>query len=294
MRKYLIILGSEGAGSLRRLEVRGWFVLCVALAAALFVAANLALFVWNMLHLPSGVCVERMRRERDSLREFVGVLEARLDSLSRAFDYISTQSDKLCELAGVSLPNRSYAVGGPQLVDPERAPQRFDLALRIDSLLFVARQEIAALDSVQQKLALREKILRHTPSISPMRGFFSSGFGMRLDPLTGQWRMHEGIDICAPKGTPVHATADGVVKFAGWQHGFGKVVCINHIWFETRYAHLDRILVRRGQRVRRGDVIGTCGRTGRTTGVHLHYEVRIAGKPVDPKDYILPQTVCVD
>ena len=115
----------------------------------------------------------------------------------------------------------------------------------------------------------------------------TSGFGPRRHPLTGRTRMHNGLDWAGPRGTPIHATADGVVKTAGRQGGYGNLVVIEHDFgIETYYAHLNSIDVRRGQRVSRGDRIGGMGTTGQSTGVHLHYEVRVGGSPVNPITYI--------
>ncbi len=115
----------------------------------------------------------------------------------------------------------------------------------------------------------------------------TSGFGMRRHPLTGRSTMHNGLDWAGPRGTPIHATADGVVKSAGRQGGYGNLVVIQHDFgIETYYAHLNSINVRAGQRVSRGDRIGGMGTTGASTGVHLHYEVRASGRPVNPITYI--------
>ncbi len=121
-----------------------------------------------------------------------------------------------------------------------------------------------------------------------LRGYrFTSPFGYRRDPKTGGRRMHNGVDFAGPVGTPIHSTADGVVTFAGWQSGYGRLVKIQHEFgIETRYAHLSRINVKVGQRVSRGDRIGGMGASGRVTGVHLHYEVRVGGRAVNPMIYI--------
>jgi murein DD-endopeptidase MepM/ murein hydrolase activator NlpD len=116
---------------------------------------------------------------------------------------------------------------------------------------------------------------------------FTSEFGFRRDPKTGGRRMHNGVDFAGPMGTPLYATADGVVTHAGWQSGYGRLVKIKHDFgIETRYAHLSKLAVKVGQRVSRGDRIGDMGASGRVTGVHLHYEVRVGGKAVNPMTYI--------
>lgn len=130
------------------------------------------------------------------------------------------------------------------------------------------------------------------PSLIPVtssRGM-SSGFGMRVHPVLGGMRAHRGIDLPAPTGTPIHAAADGVVGKADWSGGYGLMVELAHgAAMETRYGHMSRIAVAEGQRVRKGDVIGYVGSTGRSTGAHLHYEVRIGGDAVNPLPYM--QTV---
>ena len=121
------------------------------------------------------------------------------------------------------------------------------------------------------------------PFALPLEGNFrfTSGFGMRWG------RMHKGTDFAAAHGSPIYATADGVVTHAGWMSGYGRVVKIRHAFgIETRYAHMSRLRVREGQRVSRGDRIGDMGNSGRSTGTHLHYEVRVGGKAVNPMTYI--------
>lgn len=127
------------------------------------------------------------------------------------------------------------------------------------------------------------------PFATPVRNAFrfTSGFGFRRDPKTGGRRMHKGVDFAAKLGTPLFATADGVVTHAGWSSGYGRLVKIQHEFgIETRYAHLSKLNVKVGQRVSRGDNIGAMGASGRVTGVHLHYEVRVGGKAVNPMIYI--------
>lgn len=128
----------------------------------------------------------------------------------------------------------------------------------------------------------------HTrPTLWPVRGPVTSPFGGRPDPLSGEGEFHTGVDISAPKGTPVHAAADGVVTSAGWCSGYGKLVIVDHgNGVETYYAHLSQILVLAGEEVRAGEVIALSGSTGRVTAPNLHYEVRIHGTPVNPWPYL--------
>jgi len=131
--------------------------------------------------------------------------------------------------------------------------------------------------------------VQQTPFSEPLKGAyrFTSGFGMRKDPFNGTQKMHSGTDFAGPYGMPVYTTADGVVTFAGWQSGYGRLVKIQHEFgFETRYAHLAKIRVKVGDRVSLGAQIGDMGNSGRSTGTHLHYEVRIGGDPINPMKYI--------
>ena len=116
---------------------------------------------------------------------------------------------------------------------------------------------------------------------------FTSAYGVRRDPKGAGRRMHAGVDLAAPRGTPIYATADGVVTEAGPERGYGNVVRIRHeLGFETIYAHMSKISVRPGQKISRADRVGAMGTTGRSTGVHLHYEVRLNGAPVNPMPYL--------
>jgi murein DD-endopeptidase MepM/ murein hydrolase activator NlpD len=127
------------------------------------------------------------------------------------------------------------------------------------------------------------------PSRMPLEGAaLTSGFGMRTHPVLGGRRQHQGIDLAAPTGTPVYATADGIVGRADWYSSYGLFISINHgASMETRYAHLSRLAVAAGDNVKKGDLIGYVGSTGRSTGPHLHYEVRVEGLAVNPIPYMV-------
>ena len=165
--------------------------------------------------------------------------------------------------------HRSGGVGGPFEAADDNADPRF-------RELFVSWQRMEQL----------EQAVTAIPSARPIRDSvnFTSGFGVRSDPFRGRAAMHGGIDLAGPLGTPVYATADGIVAKSEWNSGgYGNLVEINHgQGIETRYGHLSRLIARPGQRVRRGELIGLMGSTGRSTGSHLHYEVRIEGRAVNP------------
>jgi murein DD-endopeptidase MepM/ murein hydrolase activator NlpD len=134
----------------------------------------------------------------------------------------------------------------------------------------------------------RNRLAAATPSIWPTKGWLSSAMGKRSDPFTEETKSHQGLDISADKGTPVYATADAVVKMAGYQGAYGNLVELDHgFGLETRYGHLSQFSVRPGQPVKRGDLIGKVGATGRATGPHLHYEVRVNGRLLNPLQLLL-------
>jgi len=160
------------------------------------------------------------------------------------------------------------------------------------------RGEITALRSRAEALTLsfarmdeawqeRLKLLASTPSLLPVQGYLGDGYGWRPDPFTGEREFHRGLDIVAPHGAPVRAAADGVVVQAGRAAGYGWMVHLSHGYgLATRYGHLSEVLVRPGQRVRKGEIIGRVGSTGRSSGPHLHYEVYRGAAPVNPHSYV--------
>jgi len=156
---------------------------------------------------------------------------------------------------------------------------------RLDEEATVEGKSLGELEGLLQN---KRVLLTHTPSLWPTRGWLTSGFGYRISPFTGLRQRHEGIDISNRIGTPIIAPADGVVTNIGREWGFGKILVISHgFGFITRFAHLDRIDVKIGQKVKRGEEVAKMGSTGRSTGPHLHYEVRVNGVPVNPLKYIL-------
>jgi murein DD-endopeptidase MepM/ murein hydrolase activator NlpD len=125
------------------------------------------------------------------------------------------------------------------------------------------------------------------PNIWPVEGRFMGPFGHRIDPFSGEGAFHKGVDISAPNGTPVRATADGVVVFSSMESGYGRLVVVDHGGgMQTWYAHLSAFRAFAGQEVRHGDVVGLVGSSGRTTAPHLHYEVHVAGNAVNPYRYL--------
>ena len=150
----------------------------------------------------------------------------------------------------------------------------------------MSREE--SLSELEKLLSTKKEMLVHTPSVWPVQGWVTSGFGFRTNPFTGLTQMHEGLDISNKVGTPVIAPADGIVTDTGQDYSHGKVLVISHgFGMASRYNHLNKFFVKPGQTVKRGDKIAEIGMTGKSTGPHLHYEVRVNSIPINPMKYIL-------
>lgn len=152
----------------------------------------------------------------------------------------------------------------------------------------MANYQEESFNNLKAFLVDQKDLLQRSPYRWPVRGFLSSNYGPRLDPFTGLQRQHQGLDIVAPKGTVIHAPADGIVTYTALDRTLGRMLVVDHGYgVITRYGHNDSILVREGQRIKRGDPIATVGSTGKSTGPHLHYEIRINDVAVNPLSYII-------
>lgn len=249
----------------------GFAVGCVALAG------------WFAAASRSGrVEIERLRAENETLRLASSSFEDRLQSLRERIAETEDRTRKLTIVAGMADPGSSGEAG----VGGTLHSATSDAAL--DALATRNEQLAATLDQVANRLDQNLRRLSATPSTWPVAGILTSGFGNRRDPLTGQAALHSGIDISAPPGRPVAATASGVVVKTEQYGGLGRAVFISHGFGRTTvYGHMSRLLVSPGQKVERGTPIGLVGNTGRSTGYHLHYEVRVDGKAVNPLPYLL-------
>jgi len=217
----------------------------------------------------------RALAENARLSSTTAMLSRQLDGLARQLEDFDSRTQRLAIVAGLS--QTGLGVGGPIAASPSRG-----------GLTNRSREIGDRLSALESQFARRSAIVSSTPTVAPVRGLVNSGFGTREDPFTGQEAFHSGLDISTRRDEPVLATAEGVVIRSGWSGDYGKAVEIEHATgFTTLYGHLDAILVKEGQRVNRGERVGLVGSTGRSTGPHLHYEVRQGGRVVNPLDYIL-------
>lgn len=193
------------------------------------------------------------------------------------------------------IPNKEESVffSKPLLESAEGELARTDdrgyqaLSIRVDRAIKNAKLKEQSVLELWESLSMQQSLLRATPTIKPTLGWKTSVFGYRSSPFSGALALHTGVDIAAAPGTPVYAPADGVVSFAGYDGGYGKLISIDHGYgVVTRFGHNSEIYVTVGKKVKRGDIISAIGNTGRSTASHLHYEVRVNGVPVDPENYI--------
>ncbi len=293
--KYHIVIFREGRSGSRNLRVRGW--LCLAFCA--LVPALAALNIW-LTHswLESRRLEEELRNATRTIEEqrrrFMHLTE-RVTQVGRDLERVRSFDDKLRIM--MNMEQDPAEVGGERLDDFSRTYlplHRQELAARKMQEFLDRLSEAARLEEVRQQdllLALRgnRDALASMPAIWPVTGFVSSGFGWRASLFgNGRGHFHKGLDITNRVGTPIIAPAQGSVTLAGPDGAYGISVEINHGGgIVTKYGHMQRCTVTVGTWVKRGEVIGHIGMTGRTTGPHLHYEVRLNGVPVDPMRYIL-------
>ena len=230
--------------------------------------------------------LSKLRRENRELQSANEQFGKSVESLRTQLSTVEDRTRKLAIIAGITTLDESSVGGSGGLRNDEMtaSPYRDD----IDKMSFRSASLQKNLSAVEQKFVAQSQLLSATPSIAPARGLLSDGFGGRSDPFTGERGNHQAIDISSNNGNPVRAPADGIVVKAEWANGYGNVIYLSHGYgYSTRYGHLSAFNVRPGQRVKRGDVIGAVGSTGRSTGPHLHYEVLANDQPVNPLEYIL-------
>jgi len=223
----------------------------------------------------------------NSIRELTTRIQA-FENYARKLNIMAgLRSPEALKEAGVGWGAETDGIGGNQL-NSTSGPAR--TAIPLNQVQMKAAQLEQNLNTLLNFFEQQRTRLAQTPTIWPTVGFITSGFGWRIDPFTGKQTFHKGIDIATNLGNPVVATADGVVVEAKNDRIGGKTILISHGGgLSTLFYHLDKILVRPGQKVKRGDVIGLVGKTGKALGPHLHYEVQVNGKSVNPLQYILEE-----
>lgn len=239
-----------------------------------------------------------LRAENDRMESALEVLERRADDAVTVMEDIAArdnnfyrvvmQADPLTDAARYAGLERQRNYGELDSISAAELAKR--VTDKLDVLDNLVYNQIKSFDFLRKQATDNADRLSHIPAIQPLSSKYlktmASGYGYRSDPIYGTLRFHEGMDFSADTGTPVYVTGDGVVKTAGWESGYGNSIVVDHGYnYVTRYAHLSKILVKPGQTVKRGDLIGNVGNTGKSTGPHLHYEVRFKGQPQNPVHY---------
>jgi len=284
--QYRLTLSRQGSSAARTVEFSPKLLIAAGLTGLLLFTA-LAFIVIHYYRMDSRTSdYARMEQEVDFLKKREQEWRLSAKRLSDRIASLQVTTDKLRILSGWDTDSIG-GVGGPvKGVNPvlSLSPRDFSKHFRtMDSKSITLATELREL---QDYYTTKEMLTAATPSIIPAKGYPSDRYGYRIDPFTKERSFHPGIDITAPKGTKVVATADGLVVYAGRKLNYGRVVSIEHKFgMSTRYGHLDRFNVKAGQRVKKGDIIGYVGTTGRTTGAHLHYEVRLRNQSLNPQRF---------
>jgi len=242
--------------------------------------------------------ISRLERTNAVLQNRLTEIQTKIKNLTQEMDRIVAMDDNLRTVIGleeVSSDIRDVGIGGSayEYVQNDEISgfnENVKLSQQLMDLSKLEREVKLELDSYKELLSTLNKkqdSLSHFPALKPvLHGVRTSPFGMRRHPIYRVRRHHDGLDFSAKKGTPVFACADGVVKYARTFGGYGKTIMLNHLFgYETRYGHLEKIVVRVGQNVKRGEKIGEVGNTGISTAPHLHWEVHYKNKPLNPANY---------
>jgi murein DD-endopeptidase MepM/ murein hydrolase activator NlpD len=311
---YTVMIVPERSSQVRRFIVQKRWVgyALLGIAGAFSIAS---FFFIHYLYIVQEVAANRRLKEDNiQLRAQLKLVRDRVDTVSDTLERIERFSVKLKAITQLSDPERSLAMGplqsGERIDDGPSAKHEVKLAVgesdrddepinselsaalltaRLDDQLSDARKKEDDLRELQEYYESQKIFLATTPSIWPSRGWVTSKFGVRSDPYTERQAMHKGLDIAGPVGTSVLAPSDGFVIFASSRSGYGNTVVLDHgFGVQTHFGHMqDNLPVKVGEHITRGHVLGYMGNTGRSTGPHLHYEVRIHGIPQNPQKFIL-------
>ncbi len=269
----------------------------ILLMVFLFLVAANAVLVADYLQKKSRAAqADRLEEELAQYQLEFRKVASELAEMEDRMVRLQIMDARIRKLAHLDSGNKILGLGGPEEFSLRKRmrglrenTQRLIMEVKRD-LLRVRRaawEQEESFHVLEEFLKSREALLVHTPLGYPVRGWITSPYGYRRDPFTGRREFHEGVDIAAPIGAPIRAPADGVVVFAGRKVGYGKMVILDHGYgYSTAYGHCSKILVRIGQRVKRGQIIAKVGDTGRSTAPHLHYEVRVGKVAVNPYYYL--------
>lgn len=307
MRDRLTLLIYNEGGSFVRLKLFSKKFIKISSVIGIFCIFLLGFILFDYLHLKyanyhsHGLKTElsRLKAELEDRNTQIETFYTKIDALQLKLIKLNQLEQEIRSYTGLNNPSNDtgdYGIGGIFSDDPEKqacSAEFYNDFLRnmdenVERLDQFACDQSEDFQILWETLKEIKAIQQVTPSMRPLEGgWISSPFGFRQSPFSDKQEFHSGVDIAAHKGTPVMATANGTVTFAGYKGSYGKAISINHgFGIMTRYGHLSSFHVKKGQQVLRGDVIGEVGTTGRSTGPHLHYEVRLNDIPVNAEKYM--------
>jgi murein DD-endopeptidase MepM/ murein hydrolase activator NlpD len=299
-----IILVSGRLAKTRNVTLGGWQIVSLFLLfSVLMLGASLALQYALVRFAPEGlndeirallskVQSDEQQRQQEYLHSSLDAMAVRVGQMQAQVQRLDALGVRLAKLTGMKPEEFNFsqppAQGGPLVVSPEQQMSENGLAQQLDRLTGVVNDRNDKLLALQTMLLQNQLSSKMLPSIPPVHGgYYSSNFGWRIDPFTGKNAMHEGVDFVADAGTPIYASAGGVVAYASRHPDYGNMVEIDHgNGIVTRYGHASKLFVKVGQVVRRGEKIAEVGSTGRSTGNHLHFEVRYQGIAQNPVRFL--------
>lgn len=300
--KFFFLVLSSSGDFIKRAHCSRWTLYCL-FSALILLMAVIAVGAADYIKISRKVLAQNKRedelvlksRELVQYRRQIQKFAREINRLKGRIVELNQMDLQIRRVAGMKESTALFGIGGaaPEDLDPGMKPERnynrlmIKMHRQVDELKNAAFYQRNSLKDVWKVVEERGDFMAYTPTIRPAEGWISSPFGYRQSPFTGKREFHEGLDIASSRHTQIFATADGRIAFAGKRRGFGRLVLIDHgHGLKTLYAHLERILKKPGDAVKRGDIIAYMGSTGRSTGIHLHYEVRLNGVPVNPQKYI--------
>jgi murein DD-endopeptidase MepM/ murein hydrolase activator NlpD len=294
----LIIFVSKDKSYLKEYKISRYkYLLYILIILTIFLVGG-NYFLDRLLDFRYDSKMEFLEKNNQFLKNQFVEIGGKIELIKEQLASIEKSDDEIRMIMGLkelSDDVRDVGIGGTnfeykfadQIIDPDVANDLNEKMFLIEKLEREIKLELQSFADLINTFHAKEDTIKHMPALHPvLDGIITSDFGMRLHPIFKRYRKHPGIDFAAKQGTPIYATADGVVKLAQNNGGYGNCVFIDHLYgFESRYGHLQKILIRSGQRVERGDIIGLVGKSGIATAPHLHFEVHYKGKEVNPRHY---------
>ena len=316
-RFFTILIVPEKTSKVRKIIVPTWLVRGGSVALAFLILISIVM-IFDYGYVMSQIGENRqLKLENRRLRQQVQVFQNKMTTIENTMDRMKSFASRLKVIMHsedrppvintVPLPDANSSIPSPEkdlqsqntphslttpevTLDPEKIELQKEYALLDQKISSLTREALHTEELLQDEYEIlydKRSFLSALPTRQPAAGYFTSGFGIRTSPYGDRVKMHEGVDIANRLGTPVRAPADGKVTFANSKSGYGLTLIVNHGYgMETWYGHLKRFLVAPGDKVKRGDKIALLGNSGRSTGPHVHYEIRVHGYPVDPLSYI--------